>query len=72
MTRFEVMKQWSLGFACGISGTAGDGRVHCEHWDRGFEAGYSMRPEKNRMLDEYLIKTGREPQVVVKLATKES
>ena len=67
MTRFEVMKQWSLGFAYGVSG-AGERRIN-EHWERGFEAGYSMRPEKNRMLDEYLIKTGREPQAII--TTKE-
>ena len=66
MTRFQVMKMWSMGFAYGVSGV-GD-QHHNDIWERGFEAGYSMRPEKNRMLDEFLIKTGREPQAKITIA----
>ena len=70
MTRLQVMKQWGEGFAAAFLPCGFDDSKP-EHWQAGYLAGYKMRPEKNRALDEYLISTGRKPQAVIKLANNE-
>lgn len=71
MTRYDVMQKWSDGFVAGIRPAA----IHPhedEHWQAGYLAGYKMRVEKNRLLDEYLISTGREPQAKIGIAAGET
>lgn len=68
MKRYDVMKQFTQGLIAGIGMTeAANAPGKSEHWHAGYLAGYEMRKEKNRRLDEYLISTGREPQAVFTL-----
>jgi len=74
MKRYGVMKQWTLGFAAGIAGIEGwtEAVKKGAHYINGWEAGYAMRPEKNRKLDEYLVGIGSEPQAKIRLAAKDT
>lgn len=61
MTRFELMQRWSDGFVAALTPLPID-ESRGEIWLAGYTAGYKMRAEKNRLLDEYLVSTGRKPQ----------
>ncbi len=65
MSRYEIMRAWSEGFAAGIV-PSGIEAIKSEHWQAGYSAGYATRKEKNRLLDEYLVSVGQEPQVVIR------
>lgn len=67
MKRHDVMKAWSNGFAAGIT-VAGCDDTKNEHWQAGYLAGYRTKHVKSQLLDEYLVSTGREPQMKIKLA----
>lgn len=64
MTRYEVMKQFTAGVAATIACEYRD-ESKSEHWLAGWDAGYPLRKERNRLLNEYLISTGRKPQAVI-------
>ncbi len=67
MTRHERMKLWTAGFIAAHSGDGID-ESKPEPWQRGYEAGYTNRREKNRLLDEYLVSIGAAPQAVIRPA----
>lgn len=69
MKRYDVMKSWSDGFVAGIAVTGCDSTKN-EHWQAGYVAGYRTKHVKNQLLNEYLVSTGRDPQVVLKLASE--
>lgn len=66
MTKYEIAKQFSEGLASSLA-------VHprllseSDHWLAGWDAGYSMRPKKNELLNEYLLSIGQEPMAVMRL-----
>lgn len=65
MTRYQIMREWSEGFAVGIV-PSGIEAIRSEHWQAGYSAGYATRKEKNRLMDEYLVSIGQEPQAVIR------
>lgn len=68
MKRYDVMKQWSEGFVAALRPEFID-ESKGEHWMAGYTAGYKLRGAKSQMLDEYLVRTGREPQAKIRLAS---
>ncbi len=66
--RFDIMREWSSGFAAGITAREPRSLSESDHWIAGWDAGYSLRGEKNKRLDAYLISLGMESQKIIKLA----
>lgn len=51
--RRQIMDQFVDGLMAGLRPSTFR-EDPSEHWKAGYAAGYALRPEKNRLLDEYL------------------
>ncbi len=64
--RYDIMHDFVDGLFAGL-GLSGIDDSKSEHWQAGYNAGYGLRKEKNRLLDEYLVSIGELPQAVVRV-----
>jgi hypothetical protein len=67
--RRQIMSEFVGGILASLGTESRDGRKSV-HWLAGWDAGYEMRLERNRRLDEYLVSIGVDPQAVVHAARK--
>ena len=69
MNKYDIAKEFTAGLVAALT-PAGIDESKSPYWQAGYEAGYEMRAEKNRRLNEYLVSLGSEPMAVVKLCEK--
>jgi hypothetical protein len=64
--RYEIAKEFSAGFAAALI-PSGIDPAKPSHWHAGYSAGYGLRTEKNRLLNEYLVSIGEKPLGIVRI-----
>lgn len=70
MRKYDIAKQFSEGF-CAALRPEPRGENKPKHWLAGWDAGYGVKSEKNRLLNEYLVSIGSEPMRMVRLCNAE-
>lgn len=63
--RYEIMRDFVDGFVAALRPSAID-NTKSEHWHAGYAAGYQLKAEKHRLLDEYLVSIGEPPQAIIR------
>ena len=63
--RYEIMRDFSDGLIAALRPAVID-ETRSKHWQAGYNAGYGLRKEKNRLLDQYLVSIGEKPQAVIR------
>ena len=69
--KYDIARDFSEGVVAALA-VNGIDPAKSEHWQAGYGAGYAMRAEKNRRLNEYLVSIGQEPMSIVRLAQQRS
>ena len=67
--KYGIAAEFSKGFCAALVPEPCDD-AKSDHWQAGWIAGYSVKKEKNRLLNIYLVSIGQEPMAVVVLARK--
>jgi hypothetical protein len=65
-SKYDVAKEFSRGFCAALLPCPRE-RSNTNHWLAGYDSGYSLRSEKNKQMNDYLVSIGREPMAVLKL-----
>lgn len=65
MTKYEIARLFRDGFVAGVGATVAWDDKACEHWRAGYMAGYRLREERHKALNEHLVSIGQEPMGVV-------
>jgi len=64
ISEYDIAKEFMEGFAYGLK-PASIPEDKSEHWRAGYGAGYGLRGEKNKWLNDYLLSLGCNPMKVI-------
>ncbi len=64
-SKYAIVNDFVAGMVAGMTLHHHRSLSESDHWIAGWDAGYQMRADKNRRIDEYLISIGQEPQATI-------
>lgn len=65
MNKYDIAKEFYAGFLAALMPLGCDDTKPA-HWQAGYLAGYRIRAERSRVLNEYLASIGQEPMGIIK------
>jgi len=65
-SKYGIGNQFTAGLVAALTPKPIDD-AESEHWHAGYLAGYRLRSEKHKALNEYLVSIGHEPMAIVRI-----
>lgn len=70
MSCYKIARTWEDGFVAGVRPTARRAD-ESDHWLAGWDAGFTLRTTKNKLLNAYLTSIGERPMGTIRPAAPE-